>query len=108
MKDELPARKEDIDTARRLENVDMLDIEELEQRRDNPGKAPPLLLQQGLSTDQKHLIDAIITEKTGVFVSSIKEQFNNMHLELIRNFMHQETEVRATLMKVARKNRAQK
>lgn len=31
-----------------------------------------------------------------------------MHLELIRSFMSQETEVRATLMKVARKNRAQK
>jgi hypothetical protein len=62
----------------------------------------------GLTTEQKQLIETIIEEKTAVFAGQVKEQFNNMHLELIRNFMHQETEVRAVLMKVARKNRVQK
>jgi hypothetical protein len=71
-----------------MQNVDMLDIDELEQRRDNPGKAPAIEFTQGLTTEQKHLIDTIFSDKTKVFVSQIKDQFNNMHLELIRNFMH--------------------
>ena len=71
-----------------MQNVDMLDIEELEQRRDNPDKAPAIEFIQGLTTEQKHLIDSIFSDKTRVFVSQIKDQFNNMHLELIRNFMH--------------------
>jgi len=58
-----------------------------------------------LTTEQKLLIDSIFEEKTTLFTSHIKEQFNNMHLELIRSFMQQETEVRATLMQVARRNR---
>jgi len=71
-----------------MQNVDMLDIEELEQRRENPGQAPAIEFVHGLSTEQKHLIETIFSDKTRVFVSQIKDQFNNMHLELIRNFMH--------------------
>jgi len=104
-----------LDTDRRMQNVDMLDIEALERQRDGdrhakqePASATFSVAPAGLTTEQKNLIDEIFTEKTAVFVSDIKQQFNNMHLELIRNFMQQETEVRAVLMKVARQNRMQK
>lgn len=72
-----------------MDNVDMLDIAELENERDNLGsKVDQVKFQQtGLTTEQKNLIETIFEEKTQVFTSSLKQQFNNMHLELIRNFM---------------------
>jgi len=79
---------DDIDSTRRMQNVDMLDVEELEQRRDNPDKSKAIEFTHGLTIEQKNLIDSIFSDKTRVFVSQIKDQFNNMHLELIRNFMH--------------------
>ena len=42
--------------------------------------------QPGLTYEQKQIIEKIIEEKKAVFVHSLKQQFNNMHLELIRNF----------------------
>lgn len=41
----------------------------------------------GLTIEQKTIIDDIFEEKSQAYVSSIKQQFNSMHLELIRNFM---------------------
>jgi len=49
--EDAPARTDDIVTSRRLENVDMLDIEELEQRRDNPGRMLTVEFQQGLTSE---------------------------------------------------------
>jgi hypothetical protein len=45
------------------------------------------LQQPGLTTEQKQLIETMFEEKSTEFESQVKEQFNNMHLELIRNFM---------------------
>lgn len=40
-------------------------------------------------------------EKMAAFTYSIKMQFNSMHLELIKNFQRQESELRGNLMHIA-------
>lgn len=44
------------------------------------------LQRQALTFEQKCLIEKIIDEKQASFLHSIKNQFNSLHLELIKNF----------------------
>ena len=105
-------------------DVDMLDVGDLEKERgdlngDNTGAgkltgeeasqlAKARLQRQALTFEQKCLIEKIIEEKTVVFTHSIKQQFNSLHLELIKNFQRQETELQGVLMHVAFQNKLKK
>ena len=75
---------------RGLQNVDMLDVEELEKQRDDEqsmknsdGQEPK---HKGLTRQQARLIEDIFETKSSSFTAKLTSQFNNMHLELIRNF----------------------
>ena len=53
-------------------------------------------------------VDSIIQEKASHFIHKLNGQFNTMHLELIRNFMQQETDIRSQLEQVVKKNSKRK
>ena len=95
-------------------DVDMLDVADLEKERGEPESQNNVpgtdeqeelmrarLQRQALTFEQKCLIEKIIEEKTNNFTHSIKNQFNTLHLELIKNFQRQESELRGVLMHVA-------
>mmetsp|Transcript_11876 Transcript_11876/g.15121 ORF Transcript_11876/g.15121 Transcript_11876/m.15121 type:complete len:90 (-) Transcript_11876:150-419(-) len=89
----MPGRVDDT-----LADVDMMDVAELEKERGEnaPASSKPSeadeelararLQRQALTFEQKCLIEKIIDEKVANFSYQIKMQFNNMHLELIKNF----------------------
>jgi len=89
----MPGRVDDT-----LADVDMMDVAELEKERGEnaPASSKPneadeelaraRLQRQALTFEQKCLIEKIIDEKVANFSYQIKMQFNNMHLELIKNF----------------------
>ena len=106
-----------------LMDVDMLDVADLEKERGdvpagaNQGQVTAeeqeelnraRLQRQALTFEQKCLIEKLMEEKMSVFTYSIKNQFNNLHLELIKNFQRQESEVRGALMHVAFQNKQKK
>ena len=100
-----------------LMDVDMLDVADLEKERGDPNDhqiaaakaeqdelAKARLQRQALTFEQKCLIEKIIEDKQAIFTHSIKNQFNSLHLELIKNFQKQESELRGVLMHVAYRN----
>ena len=102
-------------------DVDMLDVADLEKERGDPEAgnqgtstleqaelARARLQRQALTFEQKCLIEKIIDEKTAAFTYSIKSQMNSLHLELIKNFQRQETELKGVLMHVAYQNKLKK
>ena len=54
------------------------------------------------------MIEKILEDKMASFTYSIKQQFNSMHLELIKNMQRQESELRGALMHVAFQNKLKK
>mgnify|MGYP006889593278 CR=1 FL=1 len=64
--------------------------------------------RQALTYEQKCLIEKLLEEKTSDFTHSLQRQFNSMHVELIKNFQRQESEMRGVLMHVAQMNKLKK
>ena len=103
-----------------LMDVDMLDVADLEKERgdlndnnhvntvEQEELAKARLQRQALTFEQKCLIEKIIDDKQTTFTHSIKNQFNSLHLELIKNFQRQESELRGVLMHVAYQNKLKK
>lgn len=58
-----------------------------------------------MSADDYNSVNLMIDKKAAVLIDSLQDQFSRMHLELIRNFMQQETDIKAQLEIAANRNK---